>query len=107
MTRHKIGRNDPCPCGSGKKHKFCCGGNEGRSPQNLTGNQATTAPDQSNTVYIPSSNEMLMNRVNRESHKIAESFDNLAQVHVRSIDQLYSNAAGLVVLGKQTAALDQ
>jgi preprotein translocase subunit SecA len=21
----KIGRNDPCPCGSGKKHKKCCG----------------------------------------------------------------------------------
>jgi len=20
------GRNDPCPCGSGKKHKHCCGG---------------------------------------------------------------------------------
>lgn len=22
---HKVGRNDPCPCGSGKKYKFCCG----------------------------------------------------------------------------------
>ena len=21
----KIGRNDPCPCGSGKKFKQCCG----------------------------------------------------------------------------------
>ncbi|MFY9327767.1 MAG: SEC-C metal-binding domain-containing protein [Georgfuchsia sp.] len=21
----KIGRNDPCPCGSGKKFKKCCG----------------------------------------------------------------------------------
>jgi hypothetical protein len=21
----KPGRNDPCPCGSGKKYKFCCG----------------------------------------------------------------------------------
>ena len=25
----KIGRNDPCPCGSGKKYKFCCGKNNG------------------------------------------------------------------------------
>jgi preprotein translocase subunit SecA len=24
----KIGRNDPCPCGSGKKYKFCCGANQ-------------------------------------------------------------------------------
>jgi len=21
----KVGRNEPCPCGSGKKYKFCCG----------------------------------------------------------------------------------
>lgn len=27
-TREKIGRNDPCPCGSGKKYKKCCLGKE-------------------------------------------------------------------------------
>ena len=25
ITVEKIGRNDPCPCGSGKKYKKCCG----------------------------------------------------------------------------------
>ncbi len=25
---NKVGRNDPCPCGSGKKYKKCCGMNE-------------------------------------------------------------------------------
>ena len=25
-TEPKVGRNDPCPCGSGKKFKRCCGG---------------------------------------------------------------------------------
>ncbi|HOL18362.1 MAG TPA: SEC-C metal-binding domain-containing protein, partial [Bacillota bacterium] len=25
VTAEKIGRNDPCPCGSGKKYKKCCG----------------------------------------------------------------------------------
>jgi preprotein translocase subunit SecA len=24
-TAPKVGRNDPCPCGSGKKYKQCCG----------------------------------------------------------------------------------
>lgn len=24
VKEHKIGRNDPCPCGSGKKYKNCC-----------------------------------------------------------------------------------
>ena len=25
ITASKVGRNDPCPCGSGLKHKKCCG----------------------------------------------------------------------------------
>ena len=25
----KVGRNDPCPCGSGKKYKACCLGKHG------------------------------------------------------------------------------
>ncbi|MFB3946993.1 SEC-C metal-binding domain-containing protein [Aeromonas veronii bv. sobria] len=24
VTPIKIGRNEPCPCGSGKKYKQCC-----------------------------------------------------------------------------------
>ena len=27
-SNQKVGRNDPCPCGSGKKYKKCCGANE-------------------------------------------------------------------------------
>lgn len=27
VKKKKIGRNDPCPCGSGKKYKKCCGAN--------------------------------------------------------------------------------
>ena len=27
-TRQKVGRNDPCPCGSGKKYKKCCLGKD-------------------------------------------------------------------------------
>ena len=25
VKKDKVGRNDPCPCGSGKKYKNCCG----------------------------------------------------------------------------------
>jgi preprotein translocase subunit SecA len=28
VKEEKIGRNDPCPCGSGKKYKKCCGANK-------------------------------------------------------------------------------
>ena len=27
LDQPKVGRNDPCPCGSGKKYKKCCGVN--------------------------------------------------------------------------------
>lgn len=30
----KVGRNDPCPCGSGKKYKKCCGASEGLAGEN-------------------------------------------------------------------------
>ena len=28
VNENPIGRNDPCPCGSGKKYKKCCGQNQ-------------------------------------------------------------------------------
>ncbi len=37
MKKNKIGRNEPCPCGSGKKYKKCCyqqGGDLGISNNN-------------------------------------------------------------------------
>ena len=30
-TKNKVGRNAPCPCGSGKKYKKCCGKNRSHS----------------------------------------------------------------------------
>lgn len=32
MTNKKIGRNQPCPCGSDKKFKHCCGGDSNPPP---------------------------------------------------------------------------
>lgn len=40
---HKVGRNDPCPCGSGKKHKKCC---ESKASKLSIGNaQVLTGPN--------------------------------------------------------------
>jgi len=33
----KINRNDPCPCGSGKKYKKCCGLREDAGKKNRLG----------------------------------------------------------------------
>ncbi len=34
MKTQRIGRNDPCPCGSGKKFKHCCLGKENSTASN-------------------------------------------------------------------------
>ena len=34
VKNNKVGRNDPCPCGSGKKYKKCCGANQGEAAEN-------------------------------------------------------------------------
>lgn len=40
----KYGRNDPCPCGSGKKYKNCClGKQEGHKTSTLAGKRKFTA----------------------------------------------------------------
>ncbi len=32
LTIHPVGRNEPCPCGSGRKYKVCCSGRTLRRP---------------------------------------------------------------------------
>lgn len=39
MSKNKVGRNEPCPCGSGKEYKHCCLGKE-TSPLNSPLNSA-------------------------------------------------------------------
>lgn len=40
----KIGRNDPCPCGSGKKHKKCCSASEASPVTSVEIIPASSAP---------------------------------------------------------------
>ena len=36
----KIGRNDPCPCGSGKKYKKCCQAQDEATDTRIRGEQS-------------------------------------------------------------------
>ena len=44
----KVGRNDPCPCGSGKKYKKCCGG-----PRQSAGGDLKPEREGSSTLPVP------------------------------------------------------
>jgi len=39
----KVGRNDPCPCGSGQKYKKCCGHKPAAEPESRAGDGAPAA----------------------------------------------------------------
>jgi hypothetical protein len=66
MARERLGRNDPCPCGSGKKYKHCCYGKafdpgegagarvsrSGATPQYPIGTVARYGPDDQTTTKI-------------------------------------------------------
>ena len=49
-TPLKIGRNEPCPCGSGKKYKKCCGKPTLRA--NLTNSESSLLPKQPATLPV-------------------------------------------------------
>lgn len=50
---NKIGRNDPCPCGSGKKYKKCCGGIGLSQNSNRVQAPASTFKTQVDSMGVP------------------------------------------------------
>ncbi len=58
MSRKKLSRNAPCPCGSGKKYKHCCGKTvksrlgASHPPQYPIGTVALYGPDDKTTTKI-------------------------------------------------------
>jgi len=46
----KVERNDPCPCGSGKKYKKCCGKSPGRPAGNQAAKSAARLPAAGSSV---------------------------------------------------------
>jgi hypothetical protein len=74
----KIGRNDRCPCGSGKKYKHCCAGRDEAA------RQARLAASQSNQVTL-----------NAEIAKIQEQArEQTATVRELGVFILFSTARG-------------
>ena len=76
-----IGRNDPCPCGSGKKYKKCCAlksplqrrqitnvlSSQGKSTlSKLSGMVSQTLSAKTPPTTIDSEGESLKNRVNKK-----------------------------------------
>lgn len=93
----KIGRNQPCPCGSGKKFKKCCGSVVGRLVKALT-TPAPTMPD-------PMTFEELQDRI-RQLKSIVARYDTLSILMsctftIQKIDWEHPERAGMMAPYKQ------
>jgi hypothetical protein len=98
----KIGRNSPCPCGSGKKYKRCCGDkpHPGLDPANIAG--VTIDPRAKQVIYV--TNDMLINQLRRDAPLIADSFDRLHADDLREMSELLGSASVLLLNGFRRAA---
>lgn len=48
----KVGRNDPCPCGSGKKYKQCCLNKPPLAKKKITVTNLKAKPEESQGVDL-------------------------------------------------------
>ena len=85
--RLKIGRNDPCPCGSGKKYKKCC----------LRKNQFV---DQTQNAVIPAELTSDFEHIKATSKKINDLFQDFRakKIHMAIVVDEYGGTSGLVTM---------
>lgn len=79
----KIGRNDLCPCGSGKKYKKCCMGND----EQLAVKQIVPAPNHTLLTY-EKVNALSTEEIINELEKIGIPF--IQETFLKDIEKFYS-----------------
>lgn len=103
----KTGRNQPCPCGSGRKYKHCCGGRLPPDPKNVAG---FYIDDENKKVFVVTK-DVLLNQLQRDCPRIASSFDRLAGEGLASVSALLGEAMSIVapqyylLIGDETSCL--
>lgn len=90
---NKVGRNAPCPCGSGKKFKFCHGMNRTLPPKE---NVAAVLLDPGRKRTIVVTKDVLVNQILREGPMIAKSFDRLTEAHIRQMSAILADAMSVI-----------
>lgn len=88
----KTGRNDPCPCGSGKKYKQCCIGVGQQAGSALADGMAQTLAMNPN-LSVDELNTVLQQRVDERNHRPVADFCGLSPEQLNS--WLYHPIVGL------------
>lgn len=90
----KVGRNEKCPCGSGKKYKYCHGGSSDSAPK-------SSSLVDADSILFAAADNMLMNRVEREARTISQGFDLLCRDQIVELEEIYGSIGVLLVAGKK------
>jgi len=80
----KIGRNDPCPCGSGKKHKHCCLEKDGAAERTLAA-PASVPPRQIGNLAME-----IADRLAPRTYDVDETEDELATASNAAVDLVHA-----------------
>ena len=89
----KVGRNEPCPCGSGKKYKHCCNdviadALQSIMPPELPKNRLyAQIVDLERRKQIVTTNDVLFNQLRRDCPRIAETFDRVCAQDFEILNQ--------------------
>ena len=75
LSHDKVGRNEPCPCGSGKKFKKCCIG------------KSNIAPDKTNLTK----NTQLQSTMEQLDKRVHEIIEDLNNTHYQVLAQMSRN----------------
>ena len=89
----KVGRNAPCPCGSGKKFKFCHGIKRPLPPQK---NVAAVLLDRESKRAVVVTKDILVNQIHRDGPAIAKSFDRLTENDIQAVSAILAEAMGVI-----------
>jgi hypothetical protein len=90
----KVSRNALCPCGSGKKFKFCHGGSN--KPLSPTTNLSSTTYSAELKRTVSVTKDFLVNQIARDGPLIAKSFDRLAMDDIRAMSEVIAGSMSLI-----------
>jgi len=81
----KIGRNDPCPCGSGRKYKKCCIRKNIAAGKNLKESPAGNKREQDAKLTNENYLEVILNEL-KQPPSLLDYFKNYVKTHEKVID---------------------
>jgi hypothetical protein len=90
-----IGRNQVCPCGSGKKYKKCCQRKGVEPPSNIS--SVVIDRDRKRAAFV--SGKLLINQFTRDGPQIEASFDRLCMADLEAMSELAGQAVGILFAG--------